>query len=214
MSFTPQSLLVPGRIKARLNRIKNMDPTPLLVSWTQLIFDDNREKVLAGQDKDGLPLAPVTYRPVPDTTEHIDIRLKQHARLRLGQKANRKRDLLFGGRGPQASGLNNNLTTWEYQRLTGPPLAPRGQFSRVITNLRLGEPIKESENRWIAFCYWDEVVSRTGFSFLPVHFNGEPLGKYGPSIRRDLRGVRPEGKQKCRAALRAWTIDMIRASGA
>jgi hypothetical protein len=213
MAFTPQSLLVPGRIKARLNKIANLDPTPLLISWTQLIADDNRNGVLAGLDKDGNPLAPVTYRPVEDTGKRINIAAKESSRLRLGQRANRKRDLLFGGMGPAASGLHNNLTSSEYRRLTGPPLAPRSQFSRVITNLRLGQPIKEAENRWIAFCYWDEVVSTSGFSFLLVHFNGEPLGRNGPSIKRDLRGVRPEGKQRCRAALREWTIDMIRATG-
>jgi hypothetical protein len=215
MSFTPQSLLVPGRIKARLNKIANLDPTPLLVSWTLIMQDDNREKVLAGQDKDGNPLAPVTYRPVEDTEKHIDIRTASSSRLRLGQHHARKRDLLFGGMGPAASGLHNNLTSSEYRRLTGPPLAPRSQFSRAITNLRLGRPPfpHPSEYVWEAFCFWDEVVSTSGFSFLPVHFNGEPLGRNGPSIRRDLRGVRPEGKQRCRAALREWTIDMIRATG-
>ena len=169
---------------------------------------DNTEKVLAGQDKDGLPMAPVTYRPLVDTGQHINIRARESARLRLGQHATRKRDLLFGGYGPAASGLHNNLTSSEYRRLDGPPLAPRSQFSRVITNLRLGQPIKEAEDRWIAFCYWDEVVSTKGFGFLPAHFNGE-----GHLPVRDLRGVRPEGKQKCRTALRAWAIDMIRASG-
>jgi hypothetical protein len=213
MAFTPQSLLVPGRIKARLNKIANLDPTPLLVSWTQLIADDNRNGVLAGLDKDGLPMAPVTYRPVEDTGKRINIAAKESSRLRLGQHHARKRDLLFGGMGPAASGLHNNLTSSEYRRLDGPPLAPRSQFSRVITNLRLGQPIKEAENRWIAFCYWDEVVSTSGFSFLTVHFDGLPLGRNGPSIKRDLRGVRPEGKQRCRAALREWTIDMIRATG-
>jgi hypothetical protein len=213
MSFTPQSLLVPGRIKARLNKIANLDPTPLLVSWTQLIADDNRNGVLAGLDKDGKPLQKVTYRPVEDVAKRINIAAKESSRLRLGQHHARKKDLLFGGMGPAASGLHNNLTSSEYRRLDGPPLAPRYQFSRVITNLRLGQPIKEAENRWIAFCYWDEVVSTSGYSFLPVHFNGEPLGRNGPSIKRDLRGVRPEGKQRCRAALREWTIDMIRATG-
>jgi hypothetical protein len=213
MSFTADSLLVPGRIKARLARIANLDPTPILVSWTLIMQDDNREKVLAGQDKDGKPLYPVTYRPVEDAAKRINIRSKEASRLRLGQHHARKRDLLFGGMGPAASGLHNNLTSSEYRRLDGPPLAPRYQFSRVITNLRLGQPIKEAENRWIAFCYWDEVVSTKGFSFLPVHFNGEPLGKNGPSIVRDLRGVRPEGKQRCRTALRAWAIDLIRATG-
>jgi hypothetical protein len=213
MSFTPQSLLVPGRIKARLNKIANLDPTPLLVSWTLIMQDDNREKVLAGQDKDGNPLAPVTYRPVEDTEKHIDIRTASSSRLRLGQHHARKRDLLFGGMGPAASGLHNNLTSSEYRRLDGPPLAPRSQFSRVITNLRLGQPIKEAENRWIAFCYWDEVVSTSGFSFLTVHFNGEPLGRNGPSIKRDLRGVRPVGMEKCRNALREWALDAIRTAG-
>jgi hypothetical protein len=175
--------------------------------------DDNREKVLAGQDKDGNPLAPVTYRPVEDTEKHIDIRTASSSRLRLGQHHARKRDLLFGGMGPAASGLHNNLTSSEYRRLDGPPLAPRSQFSRVITNLRLGQPIKEAENRWIAFCYWDEVVSTSGFSFLTVHFNGEPLGRNGPSIKRDLRGVRPVGMEKCRNALREWALDAIRTAG-
>ena len=123
--FSAHNAAAFGRLQARLNKIQNPDATPLMLAWEEVIRQDNREGILAGTDKDGMPMYPVSYRP-KGTIQ------KPTAAQRLGQRANRKRDLLFGGIGPQVSGLNNNLTSREYRSLAGPPLAPRGVFSRQL----------------------------------------------------------------------------------
>lgn len=200
-----------GRIMARLKVIA--DPSPhipsLMLSWQQVITDDNREGVLAGLDRYGQPMVPVTYRPIDPRT---DIRSKSSEDLRHGQRPNRKRDLLFRGLGPGSGRIlaNNNLSSSEYRKLDGPPLAPRYQFSRVISNLKT-DWMRDSTHpmRFIAYGAWDEVVSETGYEFLPVHFQGLPLGKHGPSIQRDLRGVRPDGMIRAREILRNWLTDLM-----
>jgi hypothetical protein len=191
------------RLQARFRNIINPDATDLMVTWQQIIRKDTRDGVLAGLDKDGVPMAPVKYRPIVPVWDR-----KTTAAQRLGQRASRKTDLRFGGFGPQASGLHNNLTGKEYRRLGGPPTAPRGQFSRVISNLLTGYG-READYRWFAMGYWDEVVDEDGVPFLHHLFNG---GKNLP--KRDLRGVRPAGIARAQAALRAWMIDRVRSSAA
>jgi hypothetical protein len=195
-----------ARLKARLEKIGHSNPIPLMISWMKVIDDDTRKGVMAGLDKDGVPMLPVTYRPVGKAK-------KPTPQQKNVLKGSRLRRGAFGGFGPHAAGLNNNLTKAEYERLNGPPLAPRGTFSRVITNLktRFG---KLSETRWEAVGYWDEVVTAKGRKFLHYHFEGWPLGKNGPTKRRDLRGVRPDGMAKARHAAVAWMRDAIRSAGA
>lgn len=215
MSLTLENIGAAGKLAERFRKIADADPTvtipghqvPLMVTWENIIRDDNRRGVLAGTDKDGGYMIAVTYRPVQDKGKHINIRAKSAARLRLGQSPSRMRGLIFAGFGPQAAGLNNNLTSAEYRRLTGPPLAPRGQFSRVITNL-LTDHARLGLNRWTAFGYWDQVVDKKGRPFLHYHFEGS-----GRLPQRDLRGVRPEGIEKARAAAVAWMRDMVRTYG-
>ncbi|SRR5579883_253174 len=182
------------RLRARLARIADPDATPLMVAWMKIIDDDNRRGVLAGLDKDGLPLAPVTYRPRPP-----------------GIQRHRKR-----GRGAYNAGPGANLSSSEYRRLDGPPLAPRGVGSRVITNLkfRYGRAGPLDLN-WAAIGYWDQVVDRRGNTFLHYHFDGAAGGGRRRNVtlpRRDLRGVRPDGLRRAGSALRAWMIDVIRSA--
>ena len=188
------------RLVERLRRIANPDPTPLMLSWTRIVDDDNRRGVLAGIDCRGNPMAPVIYRPKPVAEK-----------LTRAQKNNPKKGARrgeFAGLGSHPAGLNNNLTSSEYRRLAGPPLAPRGAFSRVITNLRFrfGEPVPGLQ--WEVAGYWDEVVTVRGERFLHYHFTG------GVNLpRRDLAGVRPAGVERARNAARAWMIDEIRTYG-
>jgi hypothetical protein len=200
------------RILRRLQRIANPDMVPLMIAWVDIIRTDNREGVLAGLDKDGRPMLPVTYRPDPKAGTQIDIRSRQAANLRRGMHAARKHDLLFGGIGLHLSGINNNLSSVEYRRSTGPPLAPRYQFSRVITNLLIGY-FEEGQGRASVWGYWDEVVNVKGEKFLHYHFNGLTLRNGRQLPPRDLRGVRPDGKKKCLEAFRAWALDLLRATG-
>lgn len=188
------------RLFRRLNLIRDIGNKagPLMEHWERIIEADNREGVLAGTDKYGSYMLAVTYRPKkPGVKLTVAQRLGQHPRQRRGDSY---------GIGSHMSGVNNNLTSSEYRRLDGPPLAPRRQFSRVITNLVTASwQDNNNPNQWYATGAWDEVVSAKGVHFLPFHFDGE-----GRLPVRDLRGVRPEGKAKARESLRAWALLTIR----
>ena len=178
-----------GRMQERLRKLGDPDATTLMVSWMKTVDDGNRRGVLAGIDARGVAMAPVKYRPVG-------------APLRPDRKRGG-----FGGFGPGARGLHNNLTSAEYKRLTGPPLAPRGLGSRVITNF-MTDYAKLRVGYWQTTSWWQDVVSTRGVSFLRFHFDG---AAHLP--RRDLRGIRPDDVKKCAASARAWMIDAIRAGG-
>jgi hypothetical protein len=167
-------------ILAGLRRIQHLDATPLMLSWMQIIESDNRQGVMAGIDKDGVPMAPVTYRPRGAP--------KRHLRRKVGA---------------YNPGVGGNLSSSEYRRLGGPPLAPRGTGSRVITNLLTGHG--REGDQWYALGYWEGVVSPKGNPFLRYHFTGA-----GRLPRRDLRGLRPTGRAKALTALTAWARGEIR----
>lgn len=194
------------RLRAKLKNVVNPDATPLMAAWMKIVDDDNRRGVLAGLDREGHPLAAVTYRPKPSALKATP-----------GQKNRPKKGArrgAFAGLGSHPAGTNNNLTSAEYRRLAGPPLAPRGAFSRVVTNLRLRFG-RVSTFAWEAVGYWDEVVSATGKRFLHFHFDGASGGGRKKNVtlpKRDLRGVRPDGRAKARRALKAWVLDAIRSA--
>jgi hypothetical protein len=189
----------------KLDALVSPDLAPLMVSLTRIIAEDNRRGVLAGTDRDGRPMAPVTYRPIGKAKRVTAAqRNKADARLRTSP---------YAGFGAYAAGLHNNLTRAEYERLGGPPLAPRGYSSRVITNLKVGWE-RLPTGVWKAYGYWDEVVSTRGIPFLHAHFVGARTGRRGATAlpRRDLRGVRPEGMARARKAIRNYVKDLVRAS--
>jgi len=197
-----------GRFAARIKRLDltRGDIAPLLRNWERALEAGNRAGVLAGTDGKGQPLIAVTYRPVGTPRKKLTLG------ERLGQKANKRRGE-YGGIGPAQGGLlaHNNLTSVAYRQLDGPPLAPRRQFSRAITNAVTGNyPDLTRHGVYYVELAWGEVVSPKGYHFLKVHFNGLPLGKNGPCIRRDLRGVRPDDLEKMRASLRRWCSLTIR----
>jgi len=199
------------RLLARLAKVGDdlwVDASGLMVSLMKIIDDDNREGVLAGLDKDGVPMAPVTYRPKPTLTILRPTKAQENttnARARRGAMA---------GFGPAAAGLHNNLTSREYGRLAGPPLAPRGAFSRVVSNLATGYQRLDLA-RWEAYGYWHDVVSTGGVPFLHAHFTGAATGRdHRVGLpRRDLRGVRPDGRAEAAKAARNWALDVLRRSG-
>jgi hypothetical protein len=203
---------------AKLRTLKDVDATPLMLSWMRIGEEDNRRGILAGLDKDGVPMVPVKYRPKPAT--HLGKPFNQTLRVgmqakgkgagsikatlkqfRLGQKANLRAGRLAGF-GAVSAGINNNLSTAEYQLLGGPPLAPRDQFSRVITNYKADYAHLPSGN-WATTFFWEDVVDTRGRAFLKYHFEG--IGQ----ARRDLRGIRPAGMQKAHEALQNWARTTI-----
>lgn len=168
----------------------------------RIIDDDNRKGVLAGTDMNGNPMAAVTYRPkLKPGQKPTKLTVEQ----RLGQSPKTARPKYVPIEG---STRNNNLTSAQYRLLSGPALAPRGQFSRVITNLLTDFDDSQRESGvWEAYGYWDEVVSVKGVAFLKFHFDGEG------QKQRDLRGVRPAGREEGRLAARAWALATVRKSG-
>ncbi len=190
------------RIQRRLAAIANvMDHAgDLMEHWERLVEEGNRRGILEDKtDKDGNPLIPVSYRPIGPKGVKLTVaqRLGQHPRRKRGD---------FYGLGKQQSGLNNNLFTGEYRLLDGPPLAPRRQFSRVITNFQVTSWQVENHGAWIVQGEWREVVSKTGYHFLPHLFDGDPP-QPGP---RDLRGVRPNDLVKIRATILPWGKRTVR----
>jgi hypothetical protein len=189
------------QIQSQLGRLIDPDATPLMEEWEHILVADNRRGVLAGEDGDGNPMRPVTYRPRGGSLRRVSP--KQRNRTRAGKG-------VFAGAGPYAAGLNNNLSREEYLRLGGPPLAPRGANSRVITNYFTAHG--REGNQWFAAGAWFEVVSNRGVPFLEAHFTGASTGR-GHAVhlpRRDLRGVRPQGRQEAVVALNKWLARLLK----
>lgn len=178
------------RLVKHLKRVGTPNAETLLDRTIMVMQEDNRRGVLAGLDKDGRPMDPVTYRP-KGKGRYATARQRNHgkARARVG---------VFGGLGPMAAGLHNNLTRREYERLGGPPLAPRRQHSRVITNYDL-TPFYVTALEFGVTGVWREVVDAKGRRFLRHLFK-----------RRDLRGIRPEAMRELRRSFVNWARDQIR----
>ncbi len=185
------------------------DAYDLMENWERITEEDTRQGILSGTDKDGNSAPRLHYRPVTPGGKKLTVqqRLGQHPRKRRGE---------YYGKGKYSwTGLldNNNLRSSEYRQLAGPYLAPRGQFSRVISNFKtgLGTPTGHGRDpdtgEWFTTGAWVEVVTPKGDSFLHYHFNGEVPGT---DHAYDLRGVRPEGVKKCIQSLRAWASLRVR----
>jgi hypothetical protein len=184
------------RVERRLREIANvMDHAEdLMQHWRKLMEEGNLRGVLAGTDGDGNPMIPVTYRPRNPRQMSVG--------ERLGQRVNKRRGRLAGaGSYDEHAGVlpNNNLSSSAYRRLTGPPLAPRGQFSRVITNFVTTTFQLEEHGGWAVVGTWEDVMSPTGYHFLPDLFE-----------TRNLRGVRPDDLERIRATILPWAKLTVR----
>ena len=175
-----------------LAAILDADYYPLMEQWEVIMTVDNKRGILAGLDKDGNPVKPVTYRPKYGQPKRTTPRQRNNVRGRRGT---------FAGFGVFAAGLHNNLTYAEYVRLSGPPLAPRGAFSRVVTNF--GTDATQTGPPWFVTGFWDDVVDVKGRPFLDRAF-----------AVRDMRGVRPQGKDEARKAAVRYVKGLIRAAKA
>lgn len=170
---------------AKAGRISFADVQPALEAGELILTEGNRRKVLSHQDGKGAPMIPVTYRG-----QAVAIKRRSRSGDRFGTTSG-----TFKGFGPLASGLNGNLTTAEYKKLTGPPLAPRGEQSRVITNMRTA--IGQNGGQFYVTKTWMDVVDVKGRPFLMAHFKGQNGQK-----RRDLRGISPQEREQFRKVVR------------
>jgi hypothetical protein len=204
-----QALAGIERLERRLRECVGFmnEAKPLMEHWERIIEDQNRKGVLAGTDKDGDPAPLLVYRLTyaQRRANYAGARpVKLTLAQRLGQRPNLRRGRT-AGYGTYAGILdNNNLTSTEYRKLDGPRLAPRRQFSRVITNLATSSWQTDDPNVWVAQGAWVDVVTPKGKKFLHYHFDGDGQAQY------DLRGVRPAALNDCREALRRWAKDTIR----
>lgn len=167
-------------------------------AWEQIIAEDNRKGILSGTDGDGKAAPPLRYR----------LGTGWATRARTGN-ARGFRVSRFKGFAPRMGKVlpNNNLTTKQYQMLSGPRLAPRRDASRVIANHKTESLIRSGVNgpTLEVTGQWVDVVSAKGTPFLSAHFRGRGrLPKY------DLRGVRRWGLNQARNAALAWLRTIIR----
>ncbi len=183
-------------LEAKIKRIREGDPTPLLERWEMVIAADNRRGVLAGLDRHDLPMVPCMYRD------------SGGGAFGPGSKGPARDGAFHPGHhawGPYAAGFDGNLSRSQYMRLTGPPLAPRYDQSRVIKSLETGHGHDPSTGQWFAVGAWADVVSREGVKFLPYHFEGA-----GHLPKRDMRGVRAEGRRDARDLMLRWIKSLLK----
>jgi hypothetical protein len=162
------------RLERAVKSLGEISYAPLMAEWETILSDDNTRSAMAGIDGKGNPLQPVTYRP--KSVRRIDYKLLS----------------------------NNNLTSSHYRSLAGPPLAPRGMQSRIVTNYRTASA-ELSDGRWTAIGAWEDVLSTKGVSFLRYHFTGS-----GALPVRDLRGIRPDVRVEARRSLRDFLTQYMR----
>lgn len=165
------------RLVGKIRSLESIDFMPLMVEWGVILTEDNREGALAGLDGFGIPLIPVTYRPDP--------------------KAGSRKTINFDIQ------ANNNLTSGHYRTLDGPPLAPRREESRIVTNFVTSPEGPMPDGSWHALGAWTDIVDINGdFEILTAHFPGPDHNPRLPV--RDLAHVRPSALEKARTALRSF----------
>ena len=168
---------ITGRLQKMLFSIENPDFSDLMNSIRVVIDEDHVKGIMAGKDKDGNTTTPVTYR--------TGIVSPLKSRGKNGQTIKNWRF-----QGPLATS-DDNLTTSEYRKLTGPPLAPRGLNSRIVRNYQTAAGV-DGKNWWVQATLVN-VLNRKGKPFMHYHFEGS-----GRLPQRDMRGVRPEGRERIR----------------
>jgi hypothetical protein len=158
----------------QVNSLADADFEPLMLELELILREDNEQGALAGLDGFGMPLEPVTYRPNPNKVKPTNYTILP----------------------------NNNLTSSWYRTLDGPPLAPRREESRIVTQFRTGH--YREPGAWVAIGAWEDVLSVQGIEFLPFHFRGE-----GNLPVRDLAHVRPSAMRRAKEALHDFAVALI-----
>jgi hypothetical protein len=189
------------RINRRLDRLgelKDASVEPLLEEWEKVLVEDNRKGVLAGLDRHGIPLQPTSYRNSgAGTATKARSAFQGFGTVDRRAWVGRNR-LIRGAAGRGAFLAFGNLPSKVYRELTGPPLAPRLEASRVITHYFTSHG-KLSEGRYHATGAWLRVLTAKGIPFLSAHFRG-----VNRLPKRDLAGLRQWGVTRARAAVAKW----------
>lgn len=232
--------MIQGRVEGSFNRVFEMAHRletiqmyvgPLLEAWAAVLIEDNRRGVMMGIDGDGNPMKPTKYRLSLTQTaaggrEDKFFNFSGQA-FNFNPETANSTSTFMGATYANLSGLGNqpgykpgsggNLKASEYRKMTGPPLAPRGPGSRVISNYTI-EAIVQPNTVGVEGG-WDDVVSKKGVEFLPFHFSGATSANatFATSIagdnhhlpRRNLVGLRQWGKTQARKELNAWVTQLM-----
>lgn len=192
----------------------------LMQSWANVLVEDNRKGVLAGTDKDDKPVAATIYRnsfAQAGYDRPTYVKFVPNPFGGVNWQTN-----ITGSQGPgYKPGSTHNLTTKQYKTLSGPPLAPRGMASRIISNYQTYAVSGEGGDFGVEG-KWDDVVSKKNVSFLPFHFSGNvvastsaPLfgvigvGRGKNLARRDMAGLRAWGRARARTDLKKWIQEVM-----
>jgi hypothetical protein len=199
---------------SRLNRVGMVRDLatmrPLFDEIADVVYEDNRRGVMLGQDKDGKPAPPLKYRNAASIQSGARSRTSGQfgVSTRISSNINPatgRPDVLIRGQAPERRNLagkvvvlpNNNLTTAQYKRLTGPRQAPRRDQSRIITNLTSKTPVLHPWG-WRLESTWADVLDAKGRKFLPRVFK-----------TYELRGVRPWGMVRIQQLTRAYVLRLV-----
>lgn len=158
-------------LQAELLRYENPNLEPLMEEIKDVLYDQNKISVLAGIDVDDQPM-PITQR---------QLKVNESNARRATQ-----------GQGPRLFKQNRSPYGLVHD---GPPLDPRYQESRIITNLAMTHH-EEAPGEWWVIGAWDTVVSSKGVQFMPFHFRGE-----GKLPKRNRAGIDSEGLRRVYVAL-------------
>lgn len=217
---------------ARLETIQSY-AGPLLTAWAAVLIEDNRRGVMTGTDGDGRPIKPTKYRNSIVSTAaggagdkffdwsgrafDFNPATADSASTFFGANFANLSGSETGPMGGYKPGPGANLTTKEYRRMTGPPLAPRGPASRVISNYVV--EVMAGTNLVGVEGGWNDVVSKKGVEFLPFHFSGATFSRafFAAAIggdnhhlpRRNLVGLRLWGKTQARKELNNWVKQLL-----
>jgi len=190
------------RVIKKLSVVVNLQQkeavAPLLADFYNVIVEDNRRGVMMGLDKNDKPAPPLKYR----NAAKIQSAPRSIKSGLFGTQA----DGRFKGMAPRNNGYlaNNNLTTTQYRKMTGPRQAPRRDSSRIITNLRLDRSYFK-EGKWTVEAGWYQYVTPKGKPILPWAFKGTKTMAAYP-----LDGVRAWGRRKALLIAKAYFLRLLK----
>ena len=87
--------------------------------------------------------------------------------------------------------------------MTGPPLAPNNDNSRIMDPHSTAIGQMPGTTRFYATKNFDWIKSKKGVSFMQYHFEGK-----GNLPKRDMRGMSARSRPKVLRATRAWIEKM------